>query len=80
MKATAADYDYLIDQLSNKMTTHESSKDFINDLVFETSFAPEDLSEIWRLYLAMDAKTAFDMNNYNWYDFIKAIISPYRVM
>jgi len=80
MKATKQDYDYLIDQLSNSMEFYESSKDFVNGLVFETSFAPEDLSEIWRLYQQMDAKTAFDMNNYNWYDFIKAIISPYRAM
>jgi len=73
MKATKQDYDYLIDQLTNFMMYYASGESFVEQLTAETSFLHTDLEEIWRLYQIMDGKTAFDMTNYDWYDWIKTL-------
>lgn len=75
MKPTEQDYDYLIDQLSNSMEFYTSKENFVEELSSETSLDTDDLKTIWSGYLAMDAKTAFDMNKYDWYEWIKNLIN-----
>ena len=75
MKPTEQDYDYLIDQLSNSMEFCESRVDFIVEVAAKTSFLPDDLGYIWNMYKCMNAKTSFDMNKYDWYNWINKLIN-----